>query len=84
MPLGLFRISYAGVILPRVRMVDRAGSRERLTPASARLGGQVSIVTSPVSPVKLQPNSKVNPSPLCCVFTMSNTFFGAFFNRFSV
>lgn len=60
MPLCLFRISYAGVILPHVRMGDRAGSRERPTPASARPGGQVSIVTSPVSPVKLQPNSKVN------------------------
>lgn len=72
------------MILPHVRMGDRAGNRERLTPASARLGGQVSIVTSPVSPVKLQPNSKVNHSPLRSVFTMSNTLFGAFFNCFSV
>lgn len=64
------------MILPHVRTGDRAGSREPLTPASARLGGQVFIVTSPVSPVKLQPNSKVNPSPLRYTFTMSNTFLG--------
>lgn len=73
MLLCLFRISSVGVILPRVRMGDRAGSRERLTPASARLGGQVSIATSPVSPVKLQPNSKVNHSPLRSVFLLCQT-----------
>lgn len=54
-----FRILYAGVIHPHVKMEDRAGSREPHTPASARLDGQVSIVTSPVCLVRLQPNSKV-------------------------
>lgn len=76
----LFRISYAGVILPHARMEARAGSRERHTPASARLGGQVSIVTSPVSPVKLQPNGKVNHSPLHSLFLV----FGASLTCFSV
>lgn len=55
-----FRILYAGVIYHHVRMEDRAGSRECHTPASARLDGQVSIVTFPASPVRSQPDSKVN------------------------
>lgn len=55
-----FRIWCAGVILPHARTGDRAGSRERPTLASARLGGLVSTATSPVCPVKLQPSSKVN------------------------
>lgn len=53
------RILCAGVIHPPVKMEVRAGNREPLTPASVRLDGLVSIVTSPVFPVRSQPNSKV-------------------------
>lgn len=63
------------MILPHVRMGDPAGSREHLTPASARLAGQVSIVTSPVFPVKLQPNSKVILSLLRNMFLLSQTHY---------
>lgn len=52
------RILCAGVIHPPVKMEARAGSREPLTPASVRLDGLVSIVTSPVCLVRLQPSSK--------------------------
>lgn len=54
----IVRILYAGVIHPPVKMEARAGSREPLTPASVRLDGLVSIVTSPVCLVRLQPSSK--------------------------
>lgn len=53
------RILYAGVIPPRVKMVVRVGSRALHTLASARLGGLVSTATSPVCPVRWQPNGKV-------------------------
>lgn len=55
---SVVRILCAGVIPPPVKMEVLAGNREPLTPASVRLGGLVSIVTSPVCLVRLQPNSK--------------------------
>lgn len=55
-----FRILFAGVILLRVKMEDRAGSRDHRTLASARRGGRVCTVTSLACRVKWQPNSKVN------------------------
>lgn len=62
-----FRILCAGATLPPVKMEVHAGSREPLTPASVRLGGLASTVTYPVYPVRLQPNSKVCPSPACAI-----------------
>lgn len=53
------RILCAGVIHPPVKMEVHAGSREPLTPASVRLDGPVSTVTSPACLVRSQPNSKV-------------------------
>lgn len=55
---SIVRILCAGVIHPPVKIEVRAGNREPLTPASVRLDGLVSIVTSPVFPVRSQPNSK--------------------------
>lgn len=55
---SIVRILCAGVIHPPVKMEVHAGSREPPTPASVRLDGLVSIVTSPVCLVRLQPNSK--------------------------
>lgn len=54
------RISYAGVIPPRVKTVVRVGSRALHTLASARLGGLVSIATSPACLARWQPNVKVH------------------------
>lgn len=55
-----FRIWCAGAIRPRVRTEAPAGSREPRTPASVRLDGPASTATSPVCPVRSQPNSKVH------------------------
>lgn len=55
---SIVRILCAGVIHPPVKMEVRAGSREPPTPASVRLDGLVSTVTSLVYLVKSQPSSK--------------------------
>lgn len=75
-----FRTLYAGVIRPRVKTEDRVGSREPRTPASARLDGRVSIVTSPACLVTSQPSSKVK-QPNKCYFPLCNVFFMLLMNH---